>query len=74
MPAFRFLNLGILAALIASSAVLYAQDEKQQEDKPRQEEPKGQEEPKRQGGPFPFQHEMLSVASGAEVVLLFFVL
>lgn len=41
MRAFRFLNLGILAALLASSAVLYAQDEKPQEDKPaKQEEPK----------------------------------
>jgi hypothetical protein len=47
MRALRFLNLGILAALIASSAVLYAQDEKQQEDKSRQEEPK-RDEPKRQ--------------------------
>ncbi len=46
MRALRFLNLSILAALIASSAVLYAQDEKQQEDKPRQEEPKQQEAPK----------------------------
>lgn len=48
MRAFRFLNLGLLAAMVASSAVLYAQDEKQQEDKPRQEAPKRQEEPKRQ--------------------------
>jgi hypothetical protein len=46
MRAFRFLNLGILAALIASSAVLYAQDDKQQEDKSRQEEPKRQDEAK----------------------------
>src|SRR5579864_4137795 len=44
MRALRLLNLGILAALIASSAVLYAQDEKQQEDKPRQEEPKRQDQ------------------------------
>jgi hypothetical protein len=43
------LNLGILAALIASSAVLYAQDEKQQEEKPRQAEPKQQQpQPDRQ--------------------------
>lgn len=48
MRALRFLNLSILAALIASSAVLYAQDEKQQEDKPRQEEPKRQEAPSKQ--------------------------
>ena len=47
MRAFRFLNLGLLAAMIASSAVLYAQDEKPQEDKPKQEEPK-QAEPKPQ--------------------------
>lgn len=46
MRAFRFLNLGILAALIASSAVLYAQDDKQQEDKSRQEEPKRHDEAK----------------------------
>src|ERR1700739_3741635 len=44
MRAFRFLNLAILSILVASSAVLYAQDEKQQEQKPpKQEEPKGQE-------------------------------
>jgi hypothetical protein len=49
MRALRFLNLGILAALIASSAVLYAQDEKQQEEKPRQAEPKQrQPQPDRQ--------------------------
>jgi hypothetical protein len=46
MRALRFLNLGILAALIASSAILYAQDEKQQEDKSRQEEPKRQDQAK----------------------------
>ena len=44
MRAFRFLNLAILSILVACSAVLYAQEEKQQEEKPpRQEEPKGQE-------------------------------
>lgn len=53
MRAFRFLNLSILAALIASSAVLYAQDEKPQEDKPKQEEPKRQEEPKQQNNAKP---------------------
>ncbi|MGC1644839.1 MAG: hypothetical protein WA741_03345 [Candidatus Sulfotelmatobacter sp.] len=47
MRAFRLLNLALLSALVASSAALYAQDEKQQEDKPRQEEPKRQDEPKR---------------------------
>ena len=46
MRAFRFVNVAILSALVATSAALYAQDEKQQEDKPRQEEPKRHEEPK----------------------------
>ena len=48
MRAFRLLNLTILSVLVASSAAVYAQDEKQQEEKPRQEEPKQQAEPKRQ--------------------------
>ena len=47
MRAFRLLNLAILSVLVATSAAVYAQDEKQQEEKPRQEEPK-QQEPKRQ--------------------------
>jgi len=51
MRALRFLNLGILAALVASSAVLYAQDEKQQEDKPRQEEPKRQDQARPESKP-----------------------
>ena len=44
MQVFKFVNLGILATLLAGSAVLYAQDEKPQDDKPaaKQEEPKGQ--------------------------------
>ncbi|MGA8762105.1 MAG: hypothetical protein WB562_04365 [Candidatus Sulfotelmatobacter sp.] len=43
MHAFRFLNVAILSVLVATSAALYAQDEKQQEEKPaRQEEPKPQ--------------------------------
>ena len=48
MRAFRFVNVAILSALVATSTALYAQDEKQQqqEDKPRQEEPKRHEEPK----------------------------
>jgi hypothetical protein len=46
MRAFKFLNLAILSALIATSAALYAQDEKPQDDKPRQEEPKRQDEAK----------------------------
>ena len=55
MRAFRFLNLAILSILVAGSAVLYAQDEKQQEEKPpRQEEPKGQEH----GKPASRQDEM----------------
>src|SRR5579864_9507098 len=59
MPALRILNLGILAALIASSAILYAQDEKQQEDKSRQEEPR-RTEPKRpdDARPQPRQDEL----------------
>jgi len=49
MRAFRFLNLTILSVLLGTSALLYAQDEKQQEDKPRMEEPKTKpEEPKKQ--------------------------
>jgi len=44
MRAFKFLNLAILSALVATSAALYAQDEKPQDDKPRQEEPKRQDE------------------------------
>lgn len=58
MRAFRLVNFGILATLIASSAVLYAQDEKPQENKPRQQEPKQQEEPSRQAKPESRQDEM----------------
>jgi len=43
MRALRFLNLTVLSVLIGSSALVYAQDEKQQEEKPaRQEEAKPQ--------------------------------
>jgi len=51
MRAFRFLNLAILSILVATSAALCAQDEKQQqqEDKPKQEEPKRHEEAKPAG-------------------------
>lgn len=43
MRALRFLNLAILSVLVGSAALLYAQDEKQQEDKPaKQEEAKPQ--------------------------------
>jgi len=45
MRASRFLSFGILATLLASSAVLYAQDEKQQEERPRQAEPNRQAPP-----------------------------
>lgn len=52
MRAFRFLNVAVLSTLVATSAVLYAQDDKPQEPKPpRQEEPRGepkQEEPKQE--------------------------
>jgi hypothetical protein len=44
MRAFRFLHLAILSVLVATSAAVYAQDEKPQEDKPKQEEPKKQDE------------------------------
>jgi hemolysin activation/secretion protein len=44
MRVFRLLNLAILSVLVASSAAVYAQDEKQQEEKPRQEEPKRQDQ------------------------------
>src|ERR1700687_4035527 len=56
MRAFRLVNFGILATLIASSAVLYAQDEKPPENKPRQEEPK-QAEPSREAKPESRQDE-----------------
>ena len=43
MRALRFLSLVILSILVGSSALVYAQDDKQQEDKPpRQEEPNPQ--------------------------------
>ena len=44
MRAFRFLHLAILSVLVATSAAVYAKDEKPQEDKPKQEEPKRKEE------------------------------
>lgn len=52
MRALRFLSFMILSASLGASALLYAQDEKQQEDKPKQEEPKKQDEakPSRQQG------------------------
>lgn len=41
MRALRFLNVAILSLLVGTAALVYAQDEKQQEEKPsRQEEPK----------------------------------
>ena len=44
MRALRLLSFMILSASLGASALLYAQDEKQQEDKPKQEEPKKQDE------------------------------
>ena len=65
MRALKFLNLGILAAVVASSAVLYAQDEKQQEDKPKQEEPKRQDQAKPESKqPESKQDEMKSPRQG----------
>jgi type IV secretory pathway VirB10-like protein len=58
MRAFRLVNFGIFATLIASSAILYAQDEKPQENKPRQEEPRQQAEPSREARPESRQDEM----------------
>jgi hypothetical protein len=55
MRAFRFLNFAVLSILVAGSAALYAQDEKQQQERPpRQEEPRSQE----QGKPASKQDEM----------------
>ena len=52
MRALRILNSAVLATLVATSAALYAQDEKQQEEKPaRQEQPRP--EPKQQEQPRP---------------------
>ena len=48
MRAFRILNIAMFSCLVASTAILYAQDPKQEEEKPRQEEPKRQEAPKAQ--------------------------
>lgn len=46
MRAFRFLNLAVLSILVAASAALYAQDERQQEERQqRQAEPRNQERP-----------------------------
>jgi hypothetical protein len=47
MRTLRFLTVALLSALVGSAALVYAQDEKQQEDKPaRREEPKKQDEAK----------------------------
>ena len=54
MRALRFLNVAILSVLAGSAALVYAQDEKQQEEKPaRQEEAK----PKRDEAKPPRQDE-----------------
>ncbi len=42
MRALRFLNLAILSILVASSAAVFAQDEKHDDNPPRQEEPKAE--------------------------------
>jgi len=56
MRALRFLNLAILSVLVGSAALVYAQDEKQQEEKPaRQEEAKPQ--PKQDEAKPPRQNE-----------------
>jgi hypothetical protein len=56
MRALRFLNLAILSVLVGSAALVYAQDEKQQEEKPaRQEEAKPQ--PKQDEAKPPRQEE-----------------
>ncbi len=44
MRALKLLHLALVSGLVATSAALYAQDEKPQDDKPRQEEPKRQDE------------------------------
>ena len=41
MRVLRFLNIAVLSVLVGSAALVYSQDEKQQEDK-KQEEPKAQ--------------------------------
>ena len=46
MRALRLLSFMILSVSLGASALVYAQEEKQQEDKPRQEEPKKQDEAK----------------------------
>jgi hypothetical protein len=59
MRAFRFLQLGLLATLLASSAVLYAQDDKPQEDKPaKQEEAKPAQPRQNEARPAAKQEDM----------------
>jgi hypothetical protein len=48
MRTLRLLNVVVLSALVGSAALVYAQDEKQQEDKPAQQEEPKKEEPKKQ--------------------------
>lgn len=56
MRALRFLNITILSVLVGSAALVYAQDEKQQEEKPaRQDEAKPQ--PKQDEAKPPRQNE-----------------
>jgi len=45
MRTFRLLNVAVLSVLVGSAALVYGQDEKQQEEKPaRQEEPKSKQD------------------------------
>ena len=60
--------------MIASSAVLYAPMKNNRKTNRDKKKPKGRKSRSGRAGHFLFQHEMLSVASGAEVVLLDFVL
>jgi hypothetical protein len=55
MRALRFLNIAVLSVLVGSAALVYSQDEKQQDDK-KQEEPKAQ--PKEEAKPAKPAQEM----------------
>ena len=72
MRALRFLNLAILTVLVGSTALVYAQEEKQQEEKPaRQEEAKPQPKqeeakPSRQNEAKPFNQDKQVEKRGQE--------
>ncbi len=61
MRTFRLLNVAVLSVLVGSAALVYGQDEKQQEEKPaRQEEPKSKQDeakPPRQDEAKPPKHD-----------------